>query len=42
MGATVVQEIQFNDQLGPLRRGGLDLQVSEVPVSEPDHDAAVR
>src|SRR4051794_32977785 len=26
--AVRVQEIQFNDPLGPLRRGGLDLQVS--------------
>ena len=30
-----VQEVQFNDPLGPPRRGELDLQVSEFPVHEP-------
>jgi DNA-binding transcriptional LysR family regulator len=29
------QEIQFNEPLGPLRRGELDLQISEVPVRLP-------
>jgi DNA-binding transcriptional LysR family regulator len=30
-----VQEIQFDDPVGPLRRGELELQVSEFPVQEP-------
>jgi DNA-binding transcriptional LysR family regulator len=30
--AVQIQEIQFNDLYGPLRRGELDLQLSEVPV----------
>ncbi|MFC6023775.1 LysR family transcriptional regulator [Plantactinospora solaniradicis] len=29
------QEIQFNEPLGPLRRGELDLQISEFPVQIP-------
>ncbi|WP_030275570.1 LysR family transcriptional regulator [Streptomyces sp. NRRL B-24484] len=35
-GCTVqILEIQFDDPLGPLRRGELDVQVSEFPVREP-------
>ncbi|WP_433350845.1 LysR family transcriptional regulator [Microtetraspora malaysiensis] len=35
-GCTVqIQEIQFDDPLGLLRRGELDVQVSEFPVHEP-------
>jgi DNA-binding transcriptional LysR family regulator len=30
-----IQEIQFNDLFGPLRRSELDLQVSELPVHTP-------
>lgn len=30
-----IQEIQFNDPFGPLRRGELDLQISELPVRIP-------
>ncbi|MFB4316641.1 LysR family transcriptional regulator [Actinomadura sp. 21ATH] len=30
-----IQEIQLNDPHGPLRRGDLDLQLSELPVAEP-------
>ncbi|MEV5826741.1 LysR family transcriptional regulator [Spirillospora sp. NPDC052242] len=30
-----IQEIQLNDPHGPLRRGELDLQLSELPVAEP-------
>jgi DNA-binding transcriptional LysR family regulator len=30
-----IQEIQFNDLFGPLRRGELDLQISERPVQIP-------
>jgi DNA-binding transcriptional LysR family regulator len=31
-----IQEIQFDDPLGPLRRSDIDLQISEFPVDEPD------
>ncbi|MBB5866855.1 DNA-binding transcriptional LysR family regulator [Allocatelliglobosispora scoriae] len=35
-GCTVlVQEVQFKDMLGPLRRGELDLQLSELPARSP-------
>ncbi|GAA4629540.1 LysR family transcriptional regulator [Actinoallomurus vinaceus] len=34
--AVQVQEIQFNDLLGPMRRGEVDLQISEFPIDEPD------
>ncbi|MET8561017.1 LysR family transcriptional regulator [Streptomyces flaveolus] len=30
-----IQEIQFDDPCGPLRRGELEVQVSELPVVEP-------
>lgn len=30
-----IQEVQLNDPHGPLRRGELDLQLSELPVAEP-------
>jgi DNA-binding transcriptional LysR family regulator len=39
-GCTVqIQELQFDDPYGLLRRGELDLQVSEVPAAEPGIEA---
>jgi DNA-binding transcriptional LysR family regulator len=34
--AVHLQEIQYNAPLGALRRGRLDLQISEFPIDEPD------
>lgn len=31
-----VQEVQLTDPLGPLRAGDLDLQLTELPITEPD------
>jgi len=31
-----IREIQFDDPLGPLRRGEVDLQILEFPIDEPD------
>ncbi|MDL4774841.1 MULTISPECIES: LysR family transcriptional regulator [Thermomonosporaceae] len=31
-----IREVQITDPLGPLRAGELDLQISELPIDEPD------
>ncbi|MEV4250676.1 LysR family transcriptional regulator [Streptosporangium canum] len=31
-----IQEVQLHDLLGPLRAGALDLQLTELPIGEPD------